>query len=58
MLRTLPTKEIKLFHSGFRVGIAYMVRGVLERKNRDFFRQVTLVVEMGVTSKFTAKWQF
>jgi hypothetical protein len=55
MLRTLPTKEIKLFHSGFRVGIAYMVLGVLERKNRDFFRQITLVVELPVTSKFTAK---
>jgi hypothetical protein len=35
-----------------------MVLGVLERKNRDFFREVTLVVESPVTSKFTAKWGF
>jgi hypothetical protein len=58
MLRTLPTKEIKVFHSGLRVGIAYMVLGVLERKNGDFFREVTLVVELPMTSKFTAKWRF
>jgi hypothetical protein len=35
-----------------------MVLGVPERKNRDFFRQVTLVVEAPATSKFEAKWQF
>ena len=35
-----------------------MVRTVLERKKRDFFRQVTLVVEAPVTSKFEAKSQF
>jgi hypothetical protein len=35
-----------------------MVGMVLERKNRDFFRQVTLVVETQVTSKFEANWQF
>jgi hypothetical protein len=35
-----------------------MVPVVLERKNRDFFRQVTLVVETPVTSKFEAKLQF
>lgn len=35
-----------------------MVLGVLERKNGDFFREVTLVVELPVTSKFTAKWRF
>jgi hypothetical protein len=58
MLRTLPTKEIKVFHSSSGVGIAYMVLGLLERKNRDFFHQVTLVVEGPVTSKFEAKWQF
>jgi hypothetical protein len=35
-----------------------MVLGLLERKNRAFFRQVTLVVETPVTSKFEAKCQF
>jgi hypothetical protein len=35
-----------------------MVPGLLERKNRDFFRQVTLVVDGSVTSKYEAKLQF
>ena len=37
MLRTLPTKEIKVFHSPSQVGLAYMVVGVPERKNTDIF---------------------
>ena len=35
-----------------------MVVGTMERKNRDFFYQVTLVVELLVTSKIDAKLQF
>jgi hypothetical protein len=35
-----------------------MVVGVLERKNRDFFRQVTLVVDDQVTPKYDAKSEF
>jgi hypothetical protein len=49
MLRILPTKEIKVFHSPSQVGLAYMVVGLLERKKRIFFRQVTLVVEAGMS---------
>src|SRR5258708_4207649 len=37
MLRTLLTKEIKLFHSCFQVGLAYMVAAIFERKKRHFF---------------------
>jgi hypothetical protein len=37
MLRTLLTKEIKVFHSPSQVGLAYMVVGILERKKRDIF---------------------
>jgi hypothetical protein len=37
MLRTLPTKEIKVFHSSSQVGLAYMVVAGLERKKRDIF---------------------
>jgi hypothetical protein len=37
MLRTLLTKEIKVFHSPFQVGLAYMLSGVLVRKNSDIF---------------------
>jgi hypothetical protein len=37
MLRTLLTKEIKVFHSLSQVGLAYMVVGGLERKKRDIF---------------------
>jgi hypothetical protein len=37
MLRTLLTKEIKVFHSPSQVGLAYMVAGILERKKRDIF---------------------
>jgi hypothetical protein len=37
MLRTLLTKEIKVFHSSSRVGLAYMVVGILEPKKRNFF---------------------
>jgi hypothetical protein len=55
MLRILPTKEIKVFHSPSQVGLAYMVVGALERKNGGFFHQVTLVVEDPVTVKFDAK---
>jgi hypothetical protein len=58
MLRTLPTKEIKVFHSSSRVGLAYMVRGAVERKNKDFFYWVTLVVESLVTSKIGVNLQF
>jgi hypothetical protein len=58
MLRTLPTKEIKVFHSSCQVGLAYMVVDLFERKNRDFFYQVTLVVDVEVTSRFEAKWSF
>jgi hypothetical protein len=35
-----------------------MVVGAVERKKRDFFRQVTLVVERLVTSIFEAKSRF
>jgi hypothetical protein len=35
-----------------------MVVGTMERKNRGFFYQVTLVVEPLVTSKIDAKLQF
>ena len=49
MLRTLLTKEIKVFHSPSQVGLAYMVATNLERKKVIFFVQVTLVVESGVT---------
>ena len=35
-----------------------MLPTFLERKNRDFFRQVTLVVETPVTVNFEAKLQF
>ena len=35
-----------------------MVPMVLERKNRDFFRQVTLVVGVQVTSKTEANLRF
>ena len=35
-----------------------MESALLERKNRDFFRQVTLVAETPVTSIFEANWQF
>jgi hypothetical protein len=38
MLRTLLTKEIKVFHSLSRVGLAYMVVGILERKKSDIFK--------------------
>jgi hypothetical protein len=37
MLRTLLTKEIKVFHSSSQVGLAYMVVGILEPKKRDIF---------------------
>jgi hypothetical protein len=37
MLRTLLTKEIKVFHSPSQVGLAYMVDDILERKKRDIF---------------------
>ena len=37
MLRTLLTKEIKVFHSLSRVGLAYMVVDILERKKSGFF---------------------
>jgi hypothetical protein len=37
MLRTLLTKEIKLFHSSSGVGLAYMLVGILERKKWDIF---------------------
>jgi hypothetical protein len=37
MLRTLLTKEIKVFHSPSQVGLAYMVASILERKKRDIF---------------------
>jgi hypothetical protein len=37
MLRTLLTKEIKVFHSSSQVGLAYMVVGNLEREKRDIF---------------------
>jgi hypothetical protein len=37
MLRTLLTKEIKVFHSPSQVGLAYMVAGILEREKRDIF---------------------
>jgi hypothetical protein len=58
MLRTLLTKEIKVFHSCSGVGLAYMLVDQLERKNRDFFRQVTLVAKTLVTSKIEANPQF
>jgi hypothetical protein len=58
LLRTLPTKEIKVFHSSSQVGLAYMVVGMLKRKKRDYFRQVTLVVERLVTSIFDPKSHF
>ena len=35
-----------------------MLPAFLERKNGDFFRQVTLVVETPVTVNFEAKCQF
>ena len=35
-----------------------MVRAVMERKNRDFFYQVTLVVGIQVTSKTEANLRF
>ena len=37
MLIILPTKEIKLFHSGSQVGIAYMVGVIIEEKNKHIF---------------------
>jgi hypothetical protein len=37
MLRTLLTKEIKVFHSLTQVGLAYMVVGILERKKSGIF---------------------
>jgi hypothetical protein len=37
MLRILPTKEIKLFHSGSRVGLAYMPRAIFEEEKKDIF---------------------
>jgi hypothetical protein len=37
MLRTLLTKEIKVFHSSSQVGLAYMVVGNLEREKRYIF---------------------
>jgi hypothetical protein len=37
MLRTLLTKEIKVFHSPSQVRLAYMVGDILERKKRDIF---------------------
>jgi hypothetical protein len=57
MLRTLPTKEIKVFHSSSQVGLAYMVLGTVERKNKVFFHWVTLVVESLVTSKIGVNLQ-
>jgi hypothetical protein len=58
MLRILPTKEIKVFHSSSQVGLAYIVRTPLKRKSRIFFREVTLVVEFGMTSQFHVKSRF
>jgi hypothetical protein len=37
MLRTLLTKEIKVFHSPSQVGLAYMVVDKFEREKRDIF---------------------
>ena len=37
MLRTLPTKEIKVYHSPYRVGIAYMVLAKVELKKCKLF---------------------
>ena len=37
MLRTLLTKEIKVFHSRSEVGLAYMVDGIFGRKKRYIF---------------------
>jgi hypothetical protein len=37
MLRTLLTKEIKVFHSPSQVGLAYMFAGIFQRKKRDIF---------------------
>jgi hypothetical protein len=39
MLRTLPTKEIKVFHSRYRVGLAYMVVAKVELKKCKLFSQ-------------------
>ena len=46
MLRILPTKEIKLFHSGSRVGLAYMLGLIFQEENKDIFHQVTLVEKL------------
>jgi hypothetical protein len=52
MLRILPTKEIKVFHSASQVGIAYILVALASEKIRIFFHQVTLVAKEPVTSKF------
>jgi hypothetical protein len=55
MLRTLPTKEIKVYHSPSRVGLAYMP--ILQRRKKIgiFFRQVTLVAQGFWTTKSQTK---
>ena len=37
MLRTLPTKEIKVYHSSYGVGIAYMLVVKVELKKCKLF---------------------
>src|ERR1700733_6696815 len=55
MLRTLPTKEIKVFHSTAGVGLAYTPSPQWRKKNRIFFRQVTLVVGDSLDLEFPDK---
>src|ERR1700733_2195433 len=54
-LRTLPTKEIKVFHSTAGVGLAYTPSPQRRKKNRIFFRQVTLVVGDSLDLEFPDK---
>jgi hypothetical protein len=57
-VKNFADKRDKGFPLLIQVGLAYMEAGLLERKNGDYFRQVTLVVERRVTSKFGLKMQF
>jgi hypothetical protein len=49
-VKNFADKKDKGFPLSFRVGLAYMVLGTLQRKNSGFFRWVTLVVETLLTS--------
>jgi hypothetical protein len=58
MLRTLLTKEIKVFHSLSQVGLAYMVVGGLERKKKDIFSTGYFGCREALTPLFHVKSQF